>query len=62
MDEIAFKFEVGEKVVTNFNGRNQYVTVAHRFTWRSETGRGYKTDPPIGSGDGVDENWLRKIY
>ena len=61
VSDTRFKFEIGEKVLTDFNGMDQEVIIVDRFRWPSETGKGYRLNPNIGTGDGVDENWLRKI-
>ena len=58
------KYKKGQQVITDFNGRDQTVTITSTMTGqKSQTGILYQVDPPLsrhGSG-WIDEAWFRPV-
>ena len=53
-----FKYSIGQRVRTDFNGHWQEVVIIDKRREQSETGRMYKVEPKMGGGGFIDENWL----
>jgi hypothetical protein len=53
-----FKYSVGQRVRTDFNGKWQEVIIISKHRSRCQTGKAYVVHPNLGSGEGVSEAWL----
>ncbi len=53
-----YKYSIGQRVVTEFNGSPEEVVITRQRPGRSESGKLYQTEPRLGGSGWIDESWL----
>jgi len=56
-------FLIGETVSTDFSGKITYHTVIGRYLYQSQSGFGYRVDPPVpkSTGGTIDHAWFKRV-